>query len=78
MIDKRKEKLEQVWVDKEFKIMLEKLRAKRILAGENCKSVSEISKKIVENKKIRDIIDKELAFGVKIMKEGEQDEKNLF
>ena len=78
MKDKRKENLEQVWVDKRFKDMLEKLRAKRILAGENCKSMSEISRKIVENKKIQEIIDRELSFGDKIIKEGQKDETRLF
>ena len=78
-MDKRiTENKEQVWVDKQFKEFLEKLRAKRILAGENCKSVSEISKKIVENKNITDIINRELAFGIKIIKEGQKDETKLF
>jgi len=68
-MDKRKETKEQIWVDKQFKDLLEKLQAKKILAGENCKSVSEITKDIANNQKIKEIINKELAFGIKIIKE---------
>jgi hypothetical protein len=78
-MDKRiNDNKEQVWVDKQFKDLLERIQAKRILAGVNCKSVSEVTKNMAENKKIRDVIDKELAFGIKIIKEGQNDENKLF
>jgi hypothetical protein len=71
-----KNKNEQVWTDPEFKKLLEKIRAKRILAGVDCKSLTEVTRDIVNNQKIKDIIDKELAFGLKITKE--KDETRLF
>jgi hypothetical protein len=77
-MDKRIIDKEQVWVDKQFKDLLEKIQAKRIIAGENCKSVSEVTKKIAENKNITDVINRELAFGIKIIKEGQKDETKLF
>lgn len=72
-MDKRKKNLEQVWTDPKFKELLEIIRAKRILAGVNCKSLSEVTKEIVENKNIRDMIDREIAFGLKITKENKNE-----
>lgn len=54
MVSRRKTQ-DNVWVDKEFKKILEKIKAKKVLAGEKVDNLGQITEQMIKTPAFKDV-----------------------